>query len=261
MKAVNEYLKHLGLSEIESKLYLGLLEIGSTTVMELANHVGIKRITAHFNVESLISKGLITETRKGARRQIIAEQPEKLTALLEEREFELGQLKQNLPAIIHSISRNVPRYQGDTGVEIRYYEGLKAVNSVYVETTKANEMYSFADLEKYYEVFPESLDMWETALKENPKRVVKDILVDSATSRKIGIDSKYDRYSVKILPRHAFFEGFGFSDYIIFDSKVAIIQLDKSHPTATVIDSKQISMSLKALHQSMWHLLSMRDKA
>ncbi len=255
MKTVSEYLKQLGLSEIEAKLYLGLLEMGSTTVMELANHVSIKRITAHFNIESLISKGLVTESRKGARRQIVAEDPDKLQTLLEDRELEIGQLKQNLPSIIESISKNSPKAKRENNVEIRYYEGKKAVHAVYQETLKADEMYSFADLEKYYEVFPETKDMWEEALKANPKRIVKDILVDSEMSRKIGLHGHYDRYFAKVLPKREFFTGFGFSDYLIFDDSVAIVQLDKNNPTATVIESKQIALSLKALHYTMWELL------
>jgi len=255
MKTVSEYLKQLGLSEIETKLYLGLLEKRSTTVMELANHVSIKRITAHFNVESLIAKGLITESRKGARRQIIAEDPDKLQTLLDDRELEIGQLKQNLPTIIQSISKNLPKAKKDNDVEIRYYEGKKAVHGIYQETLKANEMYSFADLEKYYEVFPDASDMWEQAYNDNPKRIVRDILVDNPTSRKFGIEANLERYFVKFLPTAGTYQQFEFSDYIMYDNKVGIIQLSKDNPTATVIESPQIYMSLRLLHKVMWDLL------
>lgn len=255
MRNVNDYLKQLGLSDIETKLYLGLLETGSTTVMELANHVSIKRITAHFNIESLISKGLVTETRKGARRQIVAEGPEKLLELLEDRETDIKQLKQTLPTIIQTISKSIPKAKTSDDVEIRYYEGKKAVLNIYQETLKADEVYSFADLDKYYEVFPGTIDSWEKALSENPKRTVRDLLVDTPLARKIGTAGNYDRYYSKFLPKSDFFAGFGFSDYIIYDDKVAIVQLDKDYPTATVIESKQIALSLKALHRSMWELL------
>lgn len=255
MKNVNEYLKQLGLSEIETKLYLGLLEIGSTTVMELANHVSIKRITAHFNIESLIAKGLVTETRRGARRQIVAEDPVKLENMLEDRELEISQLKKTLPDIIQSISKNIPKAKTVNDVDIKFYEGKKAVYNIYQEMLKADEVHSFADLDKYYELFPETKNVWEEALIENPKRHVWDLLVDTPLSRKIGIDAKYDRYYAKILPTSNLFHGFGFSDYIIFDNKVAIIQLDKNNPTATIIESKQIALSLIALHKSMWELI------
>lgn len=255
MRNVNDYLKQLGLSEIETKLYLGLLETGSTTVMELANHLGIKRITAHFNIESLIKKGLVTETRKGARRQIVAEDPDRLKQFLEEKEEEIQQLKKTLPGMIEIISKNIPKAKTVDDVEIRFYEGKKAVQGVYQETLKANEVYSFADLDKYYEVYPGTLEMWEQSLHTNPQRKVWDLLVDSPLSRKIGVEGGYERYYVKLLPKSDFFKDFGFSDYIIFDNKVAIIHLDNNNPTATVIESKEIALSLKALHRSMWQLL------
>ena len=73
MKKITDYLQELGLTEIEAAVYQGLLETGPTTVKNLADHIGIKRITTHFNVESLIEKGLIIQTKSGTKRQIIAE--------------------------------------------------------------------------------------------------------------------------------------------------------------------------------------------
>ncbi|KKQ02042.1 MAG: hypothetical protein US11_C0001G0001, partial [Candidatus Roizmanbacteria bacterium GW2011_GWA2_36_23] len=46
MKKVTDYLVQLGLSEIEARLYQGLLEISPCTVMDVADHVSVKRITA-----------------------------------------------------------------------------------------------------------------------------------------------------------------------------------------------------------------------
>jgi sugar-specific transcriptional regulator TrmB len=211
MRNVNDYLKQLGLSDIESKLYLGLLETGSTTVMELANHVGIKRITAHFNVESLISKGLITETRKGARRQIVAEDPEKLRELLDQREGEIQQMKHNLPSIIQSISKTIPKAKTSDDVEIRYYEGKKAVSQVYEETMKATEFYSFAELDNYYAVYPNSIGMWNKVFEDNPNRQVWDLVVDTPMARKIKSET-HNRHHMKFLPHGDYFSTFKFSD-------------------------------------------------
>jgi predicted transcriptional regulator len=60
MKRIVDYLQQLGLSDIEAQLYKGLLEAGSTTIMDLANHVNMKRITVHFNIENLMKKALIS---------------------------------------------------------------------------------------------------------------------------------------------------------------------------------------------------------
>ena len=255
MKKVIDYLQKLGLSELEAKLYSGLLETGTTTVMELANHVGIKRITAHFNVERLIEMGLVSETRKGARRQIVAEDPDKIKTLIERRENDLDSLKKDLPGILTFVTQMSPAHKDQDRVEVRYYEGKKAVDMVYQETLKFDEVYSFADLDKYYEVFPDRQDMFVEALEKNSKRKVWDLLVDSQLSREIGLHGGFDRYFVKLLPNSAFFEGFGFADYIIYGNKVAIVQLDSQNPSATVLESEQISLSLRALHRSMWVLL------
>ncbi len=250
MKTVSEYLKQLGLSEIEAKLYLGLLELGSTTVMELANHVGIKRITAHFNVESLIAKGLVTESRKGARRQIVAEDPGKLENFLEDREVELHNLKQTLPTIIQSITKNMPKGKGIKEVEIKYYEGHSAVKRVYEESLDSNEVRSFVNIDKYYEVFPNTEEMFIEAMNKNEKRQVWDISIESSMAKEVA--EGHSNYYVKYIPPSEFFSGF---DILMFDEKVAIIQLEKDNTTATVIQSPLIYSSFMALHQTMWKLL------
>ena len=103
MKIVQDYLQELGLSEIEAKLYQGLLEKGPSTAMELATHVGLKRITVHFNIESLIQKGLVTESREGARRQIVAEPPERLKYLLDQRFESIKSLRDKFTSIVTVI--------------------------------------------------------------------------------------------------------------------------------------------------------------
>ena len=255
MKKIDDYLQQLGLSEIEAKLYRGLLEKGPTTVKDLAEFVGMKRITAHFNVENLISKGLITQSMKGARRQIIAESPERLQDLLEQKEDEIIKLKEKFPAIIKAIHTSLPKSQENKEVIVKYYEGRRSVFFLYEETLKYDEVYTFADLQKYYEVFPDTMGMFEEALEKNKKRMVWDILIDSSLARNIMAEGKYERYHTKFLRSSERFNGFNFADYIIFDNKVAIVQLDPHKPQATVIESKHMALSLKSLHEIMWELL------
>jgi hypothetical protein len=96
--------------------------------------------------------------------------------------------------------------------------------------------------------------MWNKVFEDNPNRQVWDLVVDTPMARKIKSET-HNRHHMKFLPHGDYFSTFKFSDYIIFDGQVVIIDLDVNNPKATVIDSKQIAMSLKALHLAMWQLL------
>lgn len=51
-------LKHIGLSENEAKVYLAMLELGPSPMLEIAAKAGINRPTAYAQLEALKKGGL-----------------------------------------------------------------------------------------------------------------------------------------------------------------------------------------------------------
>jgi sugar-specific transcriptional regulator TrmB len=252
MKKVTEFLKQLGLSEIESKLYEGLLDMGSTTVMELANKVGIKRITAHFNIESLIEKGLVVQTRKGARRQIIAEDPEKLIDIIEQKEEEIGKLKQSLPYFIDKIRDQIPAQTSTSETEVNYYEGKSLVKKIYDDALSFKELRTYANLTEMQKYFPENLDVFNKAMRTNPDLQVLEIVEDTQEARaQISISSKNDTYFYKFLPK-----GYKLTaaDILIYEGKVAIITA-RNPVTGIVIKSDEYYQNSKNIFDLLWQVL------
>lgn len=254
MKKITDYLQELGLSEIEAILYEGLLETGPTTVMDLAQHVGLKRITSHFHIENLIAKGLVTQTVQGSRRQIVAEKPERLNYLIEEKLENVKRMENKFPDFLSTVKSLNSSTSNNNEVEVKYYEGKKAVLLLYSQTLSYNRGYSFADLDRYYEIFPNTNNMWNKAYLDNQNREVWDIVVDSPLARKI-VKITSMRYHVKFISRKSFQQKFQFSDYLVFDNKVAIIQLETDNVNATLIESANIALTLTAIHRTMWELL------
>jgi len=76
MQKIIEYLRQLGFSEIETKLYLALLESGPISVKDLAELTHIKRTTAYFHIDLLVEKGLLIRVVNGSHKQVAAIQPE-----------------------------------------------------------------------------------------------------------------------------------------------------------------------------------------
>ena len=247
------------LSEGEAEVYLKLVEIQPSTVLELSKATGINRITVHGYIEKLIERGLISQTKRGSRRQLITQPPDKFSAILDRKARSIQETENLLPSIVQQIKKLSPSSNEKELVKVEYHEGKKAVSSIYKEALSADKVYSYVHLERYIDVFPDTLTDWWKALRKNPKREVWDILIDSPIARKNITEDKFQNYHAKILPKPERFSGFRFADYLIYGDKVAIMQLDPKEIEGTVIQSKHVASSFKALHQTLWDLLPERQ--
>ncbi|MFW5703865.1 MAG: TrmB family transcriptional regulator [Patescibacteria group bacterium] len=261
MKRIITYLQKLGLSELEAKIYYGLLETGSTTVMELANHVGIKRITTHFNVERLIEMGLVAETKKGARRKIVAEDPDKLEHLLLKKEEEIQSLKQSLPKLMQSLSEmNGNLTQSAKNVRILYYEGEKGFKDVSQRSLDyaEDEILFLSSLSSWHQVYTSEYDKNHYIPKRLEKNIALKLLIpvnekDNFTSEE---NEKINR-EVRYLPEVSGLK----STFIVYKGEVSIM-LSAYPYTAIVIQDKDLSDSFRKLFGQLWeHSMTVRPQS
>jgi sugar-specific transcriptional regulator TrmB len=252
-KITNFLVKKFELREGEVELYLELLRLQSATVLKLSQSTGMNRITAHGYVNNLVKKGLITQTKRGSRRVLVPESPEKLEQILDEKKRELQDLESTLPDVINALKEFVPEKRSRISVDFKYYEGKNAVASIYKEMAKADEVYSFVNIDKFWEAFPEP-EMHQLlleAFEKNKKHVVKDIAIDTPFARKNAVHF-HERYQCKFFPKSS--QAYEF-DILMYDDKVVLMQLVPENMFATKIRSEHIAQSLKLIFNSMWQLL------
>lgn len=82
MKTVQKGLKALGLTELEAKVYLKLLELRQSGVTKLAKAVKITRTQLYPLLEKLVEKGYVIKIENGPAVYSVAE-PKKMEAMLE----------------------------------------------------------------------------------------------------------------------------------------------------------------------------------
>ena len=121
-KQIKEALVDFGLSEHEALVYLSSLTLGPTTVNKIAKHSGVKRTTIYPVIESLKRKGIMNVEIKGLKSLFVAENPEKLESILEQKKERLKSMVPELTALYNLKS-------GES--LIRYYEGLRGIKTVY----------------------------------------------------------------------------------------------------------------------------------
>lgn len=250
MKNIREFLNSFGLSEIEVDIYLGLLETGPVSVLELSKHIDQKRTTTHVNVESLIEKGLVVQTKKDNRRKVFAENPQKLKQILDNRRKTLDDLESLFPDVVSQIN-SISKLDKKSDIQIKYYEGKESVRNIYMDVIKAKELYSFVNIEKVLSVFPENSKIFSEILEERDDIRIWEIIEDSEVSRKYT-KSINKKYQYKFMNENYTFAD---TDIMIFDNKVAFVNLDPNNITGIMIEAETISKSLKSLHQFMWKSL------
>ncbi len=127
MEQLLKELKHLGLSEKESSVYLSALELGPASVQDVAHKSKVNRATTYVMIESLTSRGLMSTFVKGKKKFFVAESPERLKAIIsmqqKELEEKLSELDETLPMLMALYNTEGAKPQ------IRYLEGFEGVKT------------------------------------------------------------------------------------------------------------------------------------
>ncbi len=250
---IQDFLEEFSLSEREIVIYLTLLKTGPNTIMNLARETAIKRSTTHNNVEELIKKGLVSQTNFGERRMVVAEDPEKLKFLVDQKKWRMKKLEENLPAIIEQINQMVPEARENSVVQVKYFEGEKSVlSSIYEDALNSTDLYSFVNLAEVLKILPDNASLFIEALKKNSKLHLWEIFDRSNVSHEYTPKfSENPRHKIKFTNSTLNLEAL---DILIYEGKVATVTF-KDKVRGFVIYSEEYHNSMKALFQFIWKIL------
>lgn len=232
-------LQQLGLSEKQAKIYLACLELGETSIKEMAEKAGIKRTTIYDIIDDMTNAGYIRTTSKGKKIKYIATEPEDLVIIIKKRE---ALLKQIIPQLnsINNTSGLKPK--------ILFYEGVDGLKKVYEDLLKYpnSQVYGWA-----------SEDM-ETALGEqwcmnyvarrSAKKIKEDLIYPlTEITGKYKADDKVPlRKSKTVDPQKYTLK----TEINIYTNKITIASArDK---IGVIIESAPIAETMKMIFQMCW---------
>jgi sugar-specific transcriptional regulator TrmB len=251
-KALKSYLVDFGLNDKEISIYISLLQAGPSTIMDLSRKTSIKRSTTHNNVEELIKKGLVSQTNYGERRMVIAEDPEKLKFLLEQRKWDVQKLEKVMPELVSTIYEMVPQAKTNSQVDVKYYAGTTGVRMVYAEALKSNELKSYVNLAKVLEKLPDNSDLFIDALKKNKGLKIYEILDNSEVTQEYTPEfSKFKNYEYKYTSKSLELSAV---DILMYDNKVAVVNVDEGL-SAIVIEDPAYYSNSTAIFNFIWGIL------
>lgn len=252
-RKVMDYLSEFDLTEREIIVYLTLLRTGPNTIMNLARETGIKRSTTHNNVEELVNKGLVSQTNYGERRMVVAEEPEKLKFLIEQKKWTMNKIENNLESVISMIRDIIPNNLDKNKVEVKYYEGKKNIQSIYNEVLSSNNIKAFvnADIAR---IFPDNPQLFIDAQNNRKGMVLEEIIDNSAILENYVSKMDKKRYKYKKAP-----ESLVVPDYLMYDGKVAIIDVNEKESdkvTAILVESENFYQSMVKLFGFVWQSIN-----
>ena len=235
---LSDQLTQFGLNEKQAIIYLALLELGASSAINLAKKTGTLRTTVYDVLIELEKKGLLSQTKKGKKRFFLAEDPENLGRILEEKKEKLKSLMPALKGLLNTSG---------TKPVIRYYEGQNGIKEVYRDTLKyEGELVAYVTENIIAKLGQDFADEYKI------KRVKSKI-----TARVIGPDTpeivEYKKTDQKDLKETRLVDKDEFSFSIemnIYGNKLAFMSFSES--LGLIIESNEIAKSMRFLFELAW---------
>lgn len=233
----------IGLNEKEVKVYLSCLELGQTTVQNIARKAVINRATAYFVIDGLMQRGLMSSFQKGKKQYFIAADPERLVEILELEKENIEKKKESLRKLMPQLQSLNNKQQGKPVV--KYYEGKEGIMAMVEEVSKP--------------------------MKQRIRMAYsKDALDDVFSQKDLGrMREKRNRYDVKTRVVYTFKDGvlqstpdgerrkvplnkFPItSDIAVYDDKIRLASFAK-RMVGIIIEDEEMTKSMRAVLDLAW---------
>jgi len=239
-------LKNLGLVEKEAIVYLAALELGSSTIQEIAGKSRISRSTTYEVIESLVKKGLMSSLTKGKKKYFSAEDPERLLSFIDAKEKEFEKRKKELKAVLPELKEL--SLLSWVRPRIKFYEGKQGIRRIQEDILRTKNLGSieeFVPLDDAYQLFPAHPRDHRHGMGKKinvPERMIY-------TSKKGAIlPQKKGQIETLFIP----IEKFPFhTEITIYADKVALVSFGRKL-IGVVLESEDMTNTLRCLFNLLW---------
>ncbi len=233
-------LEDFGLSEAESKVYLALLETGSTLAGAIIKKTGLHRGTTYQILQRLKEKGLISSVVKGKKQYFEPANPEVLLDSIKDKKERLEEI---LPKLIEKMKSSKEKQ------DITVYIGVKGIHSIMdkmlEELNPKGEYYDFGVSGMFKEIMK---DYWYLFQKTKKKYKIKSYVI-------FNEEIKKDKELLKNYSGEARFHSKEYSsitDTIIYKDTVILFIWTAKPPVAIFIKNNDNANSYKNQFKLMW---------
>jgi len=238
---IEQLLLNAGLLPSEVKVYLAALEMGPSSVQNIAKKTTLSRTAVYEAVEMLEKRGLMSSVTVGKKNAFSAEDPERLLSYLE------GEARR-VEATKDDIARSLDAFRllsGGAKPIVRVYEGEEALKAYFshvaeVKPTEFHEISNFDDV--FGTLDPESVLAARKAYSWDSVKMGRLLYQGKArTNRRAGAETR--ELSKSWGDFHGDISIYGdFVTFVTFVGKLVVV----------IIESKTLAESMRVLFSVAW---------
>ena len=225
---INDILRLVGLTDMEAKVYLCLLEHGPNHVSGIAKRTGVHRPGIYLALPRLVHLGLVTLSPKKKQKWYAAEPPAVLEQLLD---TSVAAFKTALPDLQHAYE-----HSGKKPI-VKFFEGVRGIKFVYedlLRTLKKGDVFYRYSARKEFVEGERYLPPHYREIRD--QKQLERFVITSESVRKHK-KPRLER-SIRVIPASYGVFDFGVTQ-VIYGNKIAFI--DYNTDTAFLIENPQIA--------------------
>ena len=234
-----QILEDIGLTGSEIKVFLTLLELGSSTAGKVVGKSGLQNAVVHRAFHSLIEKGLITYVFEGKIKQYQSIEPKLLLNFIDEKKQKLEKLLPELEAK-RKLQKEKPK--------ARIFQGIRGVKELLnlMLDSNSKEYLAYGGPQKAHELLEDFF--WESFHRKRISKKIKAKLIFHPSLKWWG--KKLNRFKLtEIKTTKKDFEEL--TETIICGNRIAIIiYLDK--PFGFLIEDEMVAISYTNFFEMLW---------
>lgn len=228
-------LEEAGLTQTEAKIYLILLEQGSSLAGSISRNTGIHRRSVYDAIERLVEKGLVSYIKTNNRKYFEAADPSRLIEIIKEKEEKITQI---LPEL------NNLKDRGQEKKETLFFRGKQSLKTVFDDQIQNNEeiliLGDNVDVNNILKFYFPHFDRARKQKNIPIRMIITDEMKDNSELAKIPLAQ------IKYVKKPS-----GKTSFYMYGSNCSIVVWE-DEPKAILIREKAISQSLKDYFEILW---------
>ncbi len=247
---MQEILEKAGLSRNEARVYLTLLDLGTTSSKPIIEKTGLHRQSVYDALDLLIEKGLVSFVVQANIKRFRASDPKAFLDYFDKKDSEIKEQKQEFMKILPNLSakRDLSSEKQETTV----YSGNKGIKSLLDDMlNQENEILTIGASEIEAEAFQHHLqfNIPKFHRLREKKKISYRILLSEELRQRANKLNKLKNTEARILPK----EFTSNSSTNIYGDKTSIIMWG-SQPFGVLIKSKEIADAQRRHFNLLWKM-------
>jgi len=133
LEKIESSIEDIGLTRYEAKIYLSLLEYGTSTAGEISKKLGLHRRTVYDLIDRLVEKGIVSYITEHGVRKYSPADPKILLEIADKKKKEIMQVMPQLELLYKSSEQEeVSLFKGKSGIKSIFEQQLADEKTVYV---------------------------------------------------------------------------------------------------------------------------------